>query len=34
MLSNVPSFEEFVCDLDKRGVSNDDVPAMIIGIDK
>jgi hypothetical protein len=34
MLSNVPSFEQFVWDLEKRGVSNIDVPAMIIGIDK
>jgi len=34
MLSNVPSFEEFVWDLDKSGGSNIDIPAMIIGIDK
>lgn len=33
MSSGVSYFEQFVWDLDKRGVSNIDVPVMIIGID-
>jgi hypothetical protein len=33
MSSGVSCFEQFVWDLDKRGVSNIDVPVMIIGID-
>ncbi len=33
MSSGVSYFEQFVWDLEKRGVSNIDVPVMIIGID-
>jgi hypothetical protein len=33
MSSGVSYFEQFVWDLDKRGVSNIDVPVLIIGID-
>jgi hypothetical protein len=32
MSSGVSYFEQFVWDLEKRGVSNIDVPALIIGI--
>ncbi len=34
MSSGVSYFEQFVWDLQKRGVSNIDTPVMIIGIDK
>lgn len=33
MSSGVSYFEQFVWDLEKRGVSNIDIPVMIIGID-
>lgn len=33
MSSGVSYFEQFVWDLEKRGVSNIDVPVMIIGVD-
>lgn len=33
MSSGVSYFEQFVWDLDKRGVSNIDIPVLIIGID-
>jgi hypothetical protein len=34
MSSGVSYFEQFVWDLDKRGVANIDIPVMILGIDK
>ena len=33
MSSGVSYFEQFVWDLDRRGISNIDIPVMIIGID-
>jgi hypothetical protein len=33
MSSGVSYFEQFVWDLDKRGISNIDIPVLIIGID-
>ena len=33
MSSGVSYFEQFVWDLEKRGVSNIDVPVMILGLD-
>ena len=33
MSSGVSYFEQFVWDLEKRGVSNIDIPVLIIGVD-
>jgi hypothetical protein len=33
MSSGVSYFEQFVWDLEKRGVSNIDIPVLILGID-
>lgn len=33
MSSGVSYFEQFVWDLEKRGISNIDVPVLILGID-
>ena len=34
MSTGVSYFEQFVWDLEKRGVSNIDIPVLILGIDK
>jgi hypothetical protein len=34
MSSGVSYFEQFVWDLEKRGVSNIDIPVLILGIDR
>jgi hypothetical protein len=34
MSTGVSYFEQFVWDLEKRGVSNIDIPVLIIGVDK
>jgi hypothetical protein len=34
MSSGVSYFEQFVWDLEKRGVSNIDIPVLILGVDK
>lgn len=34
MSTGVSYFEQFVWDLEKRGVSNIDIPALILGVDK
>jgi hypothetical protein len=34
MSSGVSYFEQFIWDLEQRGVSNIDIPALILGIDR